>query len=136
MLIAEGVATWSNERIVYPSITSCMTITCIFPGPVFVGGHCVLVPRGNQLTRVGIANRILDLSQNRGARQHIFFVGARGVWTMADLGPLWHILDAGAQTEIDTYNFGSVDVEFLPTGFVNVVDRDSRQIVHQQRFDP
>ena len=134
MLIKEGQVAQSNERIVYPTINSCMTVTCIFAGPKFVGGHCVLIPTGNQLGYAAVAHRINGLSATAGQRTHVYFVGVEDFWPAARLKEMQEILSATNVTKINTTDYDTVDVEFLPTGFVNLVKQPGSQIKHQARF--
>jgi len=133
MLIKEGEVQSSNERIVYPTITSCLTVTCIFTGPRFVGGHCVKVPTRGQLGYQAVVQEIKNKSPDQG-RVYVYFVGAIPYWNAAEKSCMYQTLQADEPIDIDTTPFNAVDVEFLPTGFVNLLKAGTHQILYQRTF--
>jgi len=135
MLIKEGEAYRSNERIVYPTITSCMTITCVSSCKTFVGGHCVLVPKGNQASHSAVAQKVKSLSTGLKEPVSIYFVGQRKFWSLDKMTTLWSTLNATEPIDRDTEEYGAVDVEFLPTGFLNYLKSGGgHQVVHQEKL--
>jgi hypothetical protein len=146
--ITEGVAkkSESEDYIRYPEITSCLTVTCIYTGGGFVGGHLVkvAVPPKLEYTRV-LDNMSNLMTKMPGTLRYLYIVGQLQVWSadqkaeiIARLKPYtMRSPKAGMapmrmQIEthyIDTTRIKSVNVAFNRNGNLRILDRASDQLL-------
>lgn len=74
--LAEGQVGSTHDKIIYPEISTCMTLTAICGGAI-VGGHASLFPPDNTLGIDGIIDYILARNQTQ---TKLLALGELAVW--------------------------------------------------------
>ena len=136
------------DNLIYPEVSSCLTITAAFGGSgMRAGGHSVMVPAQNQKTITDICQAVHAYVQAGGVTQ-VYVVGAQEFWdtNWSDMPQTMglrnrrvnQVQDLAAYfqantTFIDTTDFNSVDIYFYSLNYASnpgqllAVQRDARR---------
>jgi hypothetical protein len=123
----------TSQDILYPDITSCVSITCVCKGPILAGGHAFMFPdpAQGQLT----IDRIVDfvnVNTPPTERAHLFLIGETGTWddNIRSLGSRFTSMNDIANvfgcphTVVDVFQYShgraAVQIYFSPLGFYEI----------------
>lgn len=124
-----------GEDIVYPEINSCMTLTVVYKDPAYViGGHFSRPVTGMQsVAPLQVIQNMRSKQALIGTVSAIYLMGARDVWGLAEMSPLYEFVgelnDAFDKLqEFDTTSWKSVNITFGYLGGIVVAPTATGQV--------